>query len=205
VYQAIFLLHPVSSAPTPSLSPGTVPPGSSQIPSAVVIGAVIGAVATVAAQLIATVVGNYRSYRFLLGLLRQEVSDISNQVRLRKTHPDAIAPLYGPLPTKAWETLVTSRQRRYMRKNPFKALSSLYQAVTFANAHVHLIPMAIQISNLANDGSVRDAFRAEQIRLTKKPLCAIEVALPEAYRSLQLPDNLPTLAPRLQAGAHGHQ
>jgi hypothetical protein len=191
---AAFLATAASPTPAPSPSSATSNGGGSQIPAAVIVGALIGAVATVVAEIIAKIIGNYRSYRFVLGLLKQEVTAIENQVSERQRHPEVIVPLYGPLPTKAWETLIVSHQRRYMGKKKLEALNSLYQAVATANDYAYLMPVAVQISQLASEQNTRDTYRDETIRLLKDPLSAIEQALPKAREMLDLPSSALSIA-----------
>jgi hypothetical protein len=172
--------------PTPSPSAGNHPTTSTL--DIALVGAVIGGVATVLAELIARLIGNYRSYRFILSILREEVAEIVKQVNRRESHLDVMIPLYEPFPTRAWETLIQSQQRRYMTKKRRSALSSLYWAVSVANAHASLIPAALQISQLAISQEVRNRYRDETIRLLKQPLAAIEAALPEAGNAIKLTD-----------------
>jgi hypothetical protein len=185
-YFFAFVIPRVLQSPTPTPSPSVINHQGTQGSNDVLVGAVIGAVATVLAELIARIVGNYRSYRFILILLREEVAEIMSQVNERKSHLDVMIPLYGPFPTRAWETLLQAQQRRYMRKKRRAALSSLYQAVSVANDYVSLIPAALQISQLAKDEQVRDSYRDETIRLLRYPLEAIEAALPKVCETFKI-------------------
>lgn len=186
MYVIAFAFPRVLYRPTPTPSPSLVSGQGGQSPNSVLVGAVIGAVATVLAELIARIVGNYRSYRFILVLLQEEVVEIVNQVNLRKSHLDVMIPLYGPFPTQAWETLLQAQQRRYMREARRSALSSLYQAVSVANEYVRLIPAALQISQLATSDGVRESYRDETIRLLREPLSAIEAALPKVCETFKI-------------------
>ena len=61
----------VSPTPTPTIKPKITQSSSTQIFNSAFYGAVVGAVATVLAELIVRIIGNYRSYRFLIGLIRE--------------------------------------------------------------------------------------------------------------------------------------
>lgn len=180
------LLHGTTPSPSPSAGHGH---GTSTLDIALV-GAVAGGVATVLAEFIAKIIGNYRSYRFILHLLREEVAEIVRQVIRRQAHLDVTVPLYEPFPTRAWETLVQAQQRRYMSKKRRSALSSLYQAVSVANEYNRLIPVALEISQLAGSEDVRNKYRDETIRLLKEPLPAIEAASRNAGKALKVTDTI---------------
>jgi hypothetical protein len=147
---------------------------------------VSGATLAVLSQLITTTVRNLRSYLFLRALLKEEVEDLTKKVAERRNHLDVMIPLYPALPTKAWDALVESQQRRFMRDRTRKALSPLYREVAVANKHLELIPTALQVSQLAAEEATRDAYRDETIRLLKDPLDRIEEVLPTARRALNI-------------------
>ncbi|MGP3952725.1 hypothetical protein [Streptomyces sp. 7N604] len=145
-----------------------------------------GAVLAVLAQLVTGAIRNYRGYRFLLGLLREEVADIAKAIEERLNHPHLAVPLYPSLPTTAWEALVESPNRRYMNEKRRKAVSHLYREVGHANHHLDLVPTALQISQLAPDEATRDVYREETLRLLMAPLDKVKSALPEARRVLRI-------------------
>jgi len=186
-YLATWAWQLAATTPSPRPSPDTVRLGSVQIPADVIVGALTGAVLAVITQFITGMIRNYRSYRFLLGLLQAEVLEIAVQVKQRKNHSDLMVPLYPALPTNAWNSLINAPQRQYMHDQRRVSLGRLYQAVTTANTYIYLMPTALQISQLATDERVRDTYRDETIRLLKQPLDAIAVNLPEALRALKLP------------------
>lgn len=186
VHAIAFTVTYASPKPTPTPTSKIAQSSSTQIFNSAFYGAVVGAAATVLAELIVRIIGNYRSYRFIVGLIREEVTEIAEQVEVRKNHLDIMVPLYEPFSTKAWETLIQAQQRRYMREGRRNSLNKLYQAVSIANEHLRMIPTALQISQLASDQQVRDTYRDETIRLLKNPLEAIETALPHACTALKI-------------------
>ncbi|MEU3889440.1 hypothetical protein [Streptomyces sp. NPDC029041] len=159
--------------------------GKTEIPVSVFVGVVTGAVLTIIVQFITGIIRNYRSYRFLIRMVRDEIADIAQQVDEREKHIDLVIPMYPSLPTSSWDAMVESPNRRYMSEKRRKAISSLYSAVGKANRRLELLPTAVEISQLASDSKTRDAYHDEAVNLLKLPLPNIAAALPAAQDAVE--------------------
>lgn len=179
-------LMSVSDQQTPAeADAATFQIGSWKVPT-FVAGALLGAALTLITQYLVGAVRNYRGYVFLRNQLREEVVDLIKQVSLRQNHLDATVPLYPALSVSAWEALIRSPHRKFMREKRRSALSPLYRAVGRANTKANLIPTALLISQMASSPDVCDIYRQETISLLRGPLADIEKAIPDAMRALKV-------------------
>lgn len=159
--------------------------GKTEVPLSVFVGVATGAALTIIVQFITGIIRNYRSYRFLIRMVRDEIADIAQQLEERQKHIDLIIPMYPSLPTSSWGAMIESPNRRYMREKSRKAISSLYSAVGKANRQLELLPTAVEISQLASDSKIRDTYHDEAVNLLKLPLPEVAAALPKAQEAVK--------------------
>ena len=136
------------------------------------VAAIIGAVLTIAGELIFRIRDERKAFQNakqqLLLELRTIFHECERRAALAKSNFPTVT-VEPPLPQNAWTTLILSGQLRRLNLPQIEALNEFYREVESVNFRAAQVPILLQTVALSSQAEVQTAFSEEAERVSTAP------------------------------------